>query len=266
MAWTLVTPSSRGIGLSLVQHLLNTTTLPVVASARTDLPGTKSRLLEGIPTKHHSRLDLQPCDVESESSITDLAAYCASRYNDRTRDKTAHLRLAILTPGMLIPERSPEKISYDSALATIKLNLLAPMILAKHLVPFLPRKATKLSPEQGLNNTAIFAIMSARVGSISDNGRGGWFSYRASKAGVNQLVKSLDNHLRMQNGAHAMAVGLHPGTVKTGLSREFWDSTPKEKLFSPEYAAGRLVEVLRDMDIEGGRGRCWDYKGEEIAP
>jgi NAD(P)-dependent dehydrogenase (short-subunit alcohol dehydrogenase family) len=266
MAWTLVTPSSRGIGLSLVQHLLNTTSVPVVATARTDLPGAKSRLLEGIPSQHHSRLDLQPCDVESESSIADLAAYCADRYNNKTRNKNAHLRLGLLIPGMLHPERAPDKISYDSALATLKLNLLAPMILAKHLTPFLPRKATKLAPESGLNNSAILALMSARVGSISDNARGGWFSYRASKAGVNQLVKSLDNHLRMQNGGHAMAVGLHPGTVKTGLSKEFWESTPKEKLFSPEYAAESLLDVLRELDVEPGRGRCWDYKGEEIAP
>lgn len=246
MAWTLVTPSSRGIGLSLVQHLLQTTSVPVVATARSDIPGTTSRLLEGIPTQHHQRLDVQHCDVESEASIADLAAYCKERYNDRSRDKSAHLRLGLLLPGMLVPERAPEKISHDAALATLKLNLLAPMMLAKHLTPFLPRKATKLSPEDGLNDAAVLALMSARVGSISDNARGGWFSYRASKAGVNQLVKSLDNHLRMQNGTHAVAVGLHPGTVKTGLSREFWESTPKEKLFSPEYAAERLLAVLRD--------------------
>lgn len=266
MAWALVTPSSRGIGLSFTQHLLRTTTLPVVATARSDLPGTKSRLLDGIPSTAHPRLDVQHCDLLSEPSIKDLAAYCASRYNDKSVNKTAHLRLGLCIPGMLIPERSPEKIDYDSALDTLKLNLLAPMLLAKHLVPFLPRKAVKLSPEEGVNSAAILAFMSARVGSISDNSRGGWFSYRSSKAGVNQLVKSLDNHLRMQNGGQAMAVGLHPGTVKTGLSREFWGSTPKEKLFTPEYATERLLEVLKRMEVEGGRGRCWDYKGEEIMP
>jgi NAD(P)-dependent dehydrogenase (short-subunit alcohol dehydrogenase family) len=265
MAWTLVTPSSRGIGLCLVQQLLKTTTVPVVATARTDLPGTKSRILDGIDSKHHPRLDVQACDVESESSISDLAGYCKERYNDKSQDKNAHLHLGLLIPGMLVPERAPEKIEYDSALATLKLNLLAPMMLVKHFTAFLPRKATKLEPLDGLNDTAILALMSARVGSISDNERGGWFSYRASKAGVNQLVKSLDNYLRMQNGRMAMSVGLHPGTVKTGLSREFWESTPKEQLFSPEYSAGRLVEVLRGLK-EGARGRCWEYKGEEISP
>ena len=264
MAWTLVTPSSRGIGLSFVQQLLKTTTVPVVATARSDIEGTRERILEGVDSKHHSRLDVQNCDVESEPSISDLADYCKARYNDKSKDKNAHLRLGMLVPGMLIPERAPSKIDSSSALATLKLNLLAPMILAKHLSPLLPRKATKLDPVPGLNGTAILAIMSARVGSISDNARGGWFSYRASKAGVNQLVKSLDIHLRMQN--QAMAVGLHPGTVKTGLSREFWESTPKEKLFEPEYAAERLCSVLEGLEVESGRGRCWDWKGEEILP
>ena len=266
MAWTLVTPSSRGIGLCLIQQLLKTTTAPVVATARSNLEGARDRILEGVDSKHHARLDVQNCDVESESSISDLAGYCKERYNDKSKDKNAHLRLGMLIPGMLAPERAPEKIEYDSALATLKLNLLAPMMLAKYLAPFLPRKAAKIEPMEGLNDSAILAIMSARVGSISDNNRGGWFSYRASKAGVNQLVKSLDNHFSMQNGKQAMAVALHPGTVKTGLSKEFWESTPKDKLFSPEYSAEKLVGVLKQLKIEDGRGRCWDYKGEEIMP
>ena len=166
---------------------------------------------------------------------------------------------------MLVPERAPDKISAESALATLTLNLLAPMLLMKHFAPFLPRKTTSLEPVQGLNDSAIMAFMSARVGSISDNRAGGWYSYRASKAGVNQLVKSLDVWLQLQSGQKAMSVGLHPGTVKTELSREFWGSTPKEKLFEPGFAAERLLGVLGGMRREG-RGRCWDWKGEEVLP
>ena len=59
---------------------------------------------------------------------------------------------------------------------------------------------------------------------------------------------------------------MHPGTVKTDLSKEFWGSTPKEKLFEKEYSAERLCEVLRTRDVEAARGRCWDWKGEEIPP
>ncbi len=107
--------------------------------------------------------------------------------------------------------------------------------------------------------------MSARVGSISDNRAGGWYSYRASKAGVNQLAKSLDIHLQNTAGEKAMSVALHPGTVKTGLSEAFWASTPKEKLFSAEFTAERLCSVVEGLGQED-RGKCWDWKGEEILP
>lgn len=270
MAWALVTPASRGIGLALTRHLLSTTpaSLPIVATARADPTATKARILDGLDLSaaHASRLDVQHIDLDVESSIADTAAYCADRYNDRSKDKTAHLRLGLLVPGMLVPERAPDKISADAALATLKLNLLAPMLLMKHFTAFLPRKTTPLASFAGLNDaTAILAFMSARVGSISDNARGGWYSYRASKAGVNQLVKSLDVLLQLQAGSKAMSVGLHPGTVKTDLSREFWQSTPKEKLFEPAFAAEKLLGVLQALG-SGARGKCWDWAGKEILP
>ena len=267
MAWALVTPASRGIGLALTRHLLTTTppSLPIVATARSDPEGTKSRILDGLDSSLSSRLDVQKVDFDSESSISDAAASCADRYNNRNKDKTAHLRLGLLVPGMLVPERAPEKIEYESALATLKLNLLTPMMLMKHFAPFLPKKVTELEKVEGLNERAIMALMSARVGSISDNQRGGWYSYRSSKAGVNQLAKSLDIYLEMQTGQKAMAVALHPGTVKTGLSKEFWESTPKEKLFSPEYSAEKLLGVLEALD-GSGRGKCWAWDGQEILP
>jgi NAD(P)-dependent dehydrogenase (short-subunit alcohol dehydrogenase family) len=269
MAWVLVTPASRGIGLALTRHLLTTTpsSLPVVATARSDLSGTRARILDNLSlsSSHASRLDIQHIDLDSESSIAETAAYCADRYNNRSQSKSAHLRLGLLVPGMLVPERAPDKISYDAALATLKLNLLAPMLLMKHFAAFLPRKTTPLAAVPGLNDAAIMAFMSARVGSISDNQRGGWYSYRASKAGVNQLVKSLDILLQLQAGPKAMSVGLHPGTVKTDLSREFWESTPQEKLFEPAFAAEKLLGVLQAMQ-SSGRGKCWDWAGKEILP
>ena len=107
--------------------------------------------------------------------------------------------------------------------------------------------------------------MSARVGSISDNALGGWYSYRASKAAVNSIAKSVDIFLRQRCGEHGMCLSLHPGTVKTGLSEKFWGSTPKEKLFSAEFAAERLCELVKDVGLQG-RGKCWDWEGKEIPP
>ena len=82
---------------------------------------------------------------------------------------------------------------------------------------------------------------------------------------MNQLVRSLDIYLGMRCGGNAMAVGLHPGTVKTGLSKEFWETTPREKLFEAGFAAERLLDVLKGLEIES-RGKCWDWKGEEVMP
>lgn len=210
-------------------------------------------------------MDVQKCDVLSDSSIADLAGYCQERYNDKSKDKDAHLRLGLMVPGMLIPEKAPDKIEYEGALDTLKLNLLAPMMLVKYLSVMLPRKAAKLEAVEGLPGPAVLGLMSARVGSIGDNQKGGWYSYRSSKAGVNQLARSTDIFLKMQNGKNALCVSLHPGTVKTGLSEKFWASTPKDKLFSPEYAAESLIEVVKGMD-EKGRGKCWDWAGKEIPP
>jgi len=85
------------------------------------------------------------------------------------------------------------------------------------------------------------SLISARVGSIADNRVGSWYSYRASKAAVNQVVRTFDNYLRDAAGGNAVAVGLHPGTVRTGLSKELWGSVRKEKLFEGEWVAERLV-------------------------
>jgi NAD(P)-dependent dehydrogenase (short-subunit alcohol dehydrogenase family) len=266
MAWALVTPSSRGIGFALTRHLLRTTpaSVPIVATARSDVPGTREKLLADLSVSdaQRDRLDVQHCDVLEESSIADLAGHCKERYGG-SREK--HLRLGLLVPGMLVPEKAPDKMEYETALETVKLNLLAPMMLVKYFSGMLPKKAAKLEGLEGLPPQAVLGLMSARVGSIGDNRLGGWYSYRASKAGVNQLVKSVDIYLGMQSKENAMCVGMHPGTVKTGLSEEFWASTPKEKLFSPEFAAESLIGVVNGLGAEG-RGKCWDWAGKEIPP
>jgi NAD(P)-dependent dehydrogenase (short-subunit alcohol dehydrogenase family) len=139
------------------------------------------------------------------------------------------------------------------------------MLLLKHFSSFLPRKSSDVSESLGLPPHSVFAIMSARVGSISDNRLGGWYSYRASKAGVNQVVKTFDNHLRTVSEDRAACVGLHPGTVKTGLSKEFWGNVKEGKLFEKEMVAERLMGVVMERGLEG-RGKCWDWEGKEVPP
>ena len=211
------------------------------------------------PYNHLSFADLTSPNTD-ESTVSAAASHCKDRF------KKSYLHLAFCIPGILYPEKSPSQIDYSYALSTFKTNTLGPLLLMKHFSPFLPRKSTDISSqEKPLPPQAVFALMSARVGSISDNSLGGWYSYRSSKAGINQLAKSLDIYLKNSAGEKAIAVALHPGTVKTGLSEEFWKSTKPEKLFSAEFAAERLCEVVMTMGTDG-RGKCWDWEGKEIPP
>ncbi|KAI1574623.1 hypothetical protein PtrCC142_002912 [Pyrenophora tritici-repentis] len=259
--WSLISPASRGIGFALARRVLQTTHTPVIATARKDLDRTKEELLDGLGVDE-GRLTVLKLDVLDEASIADAAAACKEKFSDGS----SQLQLALMVPGILFPEKSPAQINADDALLTFRTNTLGPMLMLKHFSSFFPKKTSAVSKDQddmeGLPDAATIVIMSARVGSISDNRLGGWYSYRASKAGVNQVVKTFDNHLRTASTNNAMAVALHPGTVKTGLSKDFWSNVKKEKLFERDWVAERLIDVIKQVGIEG-RGKCWDWDGKE---
>ena len=216
------------------------------------------QILDGLDIDNQ-RLQVLHLDVMEEDSVSRAAEHCRARFSD------SYLRLAFCIPGILYPEKSPSQINLEDALATFRINAIGPLLLSKHFSPLLPRKSAKLDPIDSLPASAVLALMSARVGSISDNALGGWYSYRASKAAVNSIAKSMDIYLKQRCGENAICMSLHPGTVKTGLSEEFWGSTPKEKLFTPEFAAERLCEVVKNTGLSG-RGKCWDWSGKEIPP
>lgn len=154
----------------------------------------------------------------------------------------------------------------------LHVNLLGPLLVLKHFSPFLPTKEKKKkkgekkkSPQQHAT-PAVWANMSARVGSTSDNRLGGWYSYRATKAGINSVTKTFDIHLARVAGARAFAVSLHPGTVKTEMSRPFWAgvvAAARHGLFTPEVSAECLVRVVLSLR-EDQRGMCWDWAGKKV--
>ncbi|KAK8042161.1 oxidoreductase [Apiospora rasikravindrae] len=285
--WIFVSPANRGIGAALTRHLLRTTTLPIIATSRSTSPSeTKKALLAdlSLPSSSSSspsssgpdRLTVLPLDVTSEPSIERASDAAAALFPP---DKGQwHMHLGFALPGVLTPERSPRQVEYDAALETLKVNTLGPLMLMKWFADrFLPRKGTELllpssppssSPAHELLTLpphATWTTLSARLSSIADNTLGGWYSYRASKAGVNQLTKTLDLHLERQR--NAMALAYHPGTVQTDFTREFWTHVPKEQLFGVEYGVERLVDVVvAQAKLETHRGKCWDWKGEEVLP
>ncbi|KAI0802473.1 short-chain dehydrogenase/reductase-like protein [Xylaria sp. FL0064] len=295
--WIFISPSSRGIGHALTAHLLRTTNLPILATARSDLAGVKETLVAAATTSADSRASLSPedyaprlhvthLDVTDESSVKEASEKAAELFPPSSH----HLHLAFALPGILHPEKQPRRIDYGDALETFKVNTLGPLLLMKWFGELLPRRGTDLSyvkaqrdnddygasssSGSGMNSgeeefripsRATWLTNSARVGSTSDNRLGGWYSYRASKAGVNSITKSFDLHLQSRSADNAIAVAYHPGTVKTGLSKESWGNVAEEKLFSPEFAVRKMLEVVASRKVED-RGKCWDWKSEEVPP
>lgn len=166
------------------------------------------------------------------------------------------LRLVINTAGVLHgPQFQPEKrlaaVTRTQLEQSFAINAFAPILLARCVAgaidPTLP---------------SHFASLSARVGSIGDNRSGGWYSYRAAKAAQNQLLRTL----ALEWGRrlpHCCVSLLHPGTTATGLSEPFRGSVKPASLFSPEQAAGYLLDVLAGLDAQQS-GRFWAWDGTPI--
>ncbi|KAJ6142901.1 hypothetical protein N7471_002354 [Penicillium samsonianum] len=271
--FALVTPASRGLGFAFAQQLLSRTELPVIATARKNCDELQQRLLssKGMPKDAKQRLRILQVDVTDEPTISAMADTIRQDYPNTP------LRLGLTIPGVLHAEKSPSKIDAANALDNFKVNSLGPLLLMKYLSPFVPLKSAPEFPTieassaidspgpLWLPSHAIYAMMAARVGSISDNASGGWYSYRASKAAVFQLAKTFDLHLRSKSAQRAIAVALHPGTVHTNFTKEYWGT---REMLEPADAAEKLLEVLVGLssDDKGGRGRCWDWMGKEILP
>ncbi|WP_300394807.1 SDR family NAD(P)-dependent oxidoreductase [Henriciella sp.] len=160
----------------------------------------------------------------------------------------------ILSDGeRLQPEKSWRHQSMAAFEKVFHVNTFGPGLVAKHFLPRMPREGR-----------TVFAALSARVGSISDNGFGGWHAYRASKAALNMLIRNYAIEQARKNES-SICVGLHPGTVDTGLSKPFQTNVPDRQLFSPEQSAGYLLDVIDGLTAKDS-GRLFDWQGKEIAP
>ncbi|CAI9089541.1 OLC1v1024129C1 [Oldenlandia corymbosa var. corymbosa] len=177
---SLVQGASRGIGLEFVKQLLEKNERGhVVATCRSP---NESIGLKELKSKFAQRLDILRLDLTIESTIEETA--------DAVRDKYGSLNLLINASGILSipdvlhPETTLSKVQRSSLLLAYEINAIGPILVTKHLWPLL-----KVGGGLGTGrDVAIVANLSARVGSIGDNGLGGWHSYRASKAALNQRL------------------------------------------------------------------------------
>ena len=218
---TVVIGAGGGIGAALA-HALKAAGRPVLGLGRTTTP----------------RLDLL-----DEESIAAAAAFAGTGL-DLVIDATGFLHGNGMAPEKRLSQIDPAHLAYSFAV-----NATGPALLMKH---FLPRFAR--------DRRAVFATLSARVGSIGDNRTGGWYAYRASKAALNQIVRTAAIELARTHKL-AICVALHPGTVATLLSEPFAKSGLDVQ--SPEIAAAQLIGVV-DALTPDQTGWFLDIGGQQI--
>ncbi|MBO6608224.1 SDR family NAD(P)-dependent oxidoreductase [Altererythrobacter sp.] len=227
--------ASGGIGAALVRRLAESGTRKIFAVSRS---GKVPNVNGAIPFKF---------DLTDEESIASVASIMRAEPPQLVIVATGVLTLADGTG----PERTYKRLDARAMGEVLALNTIGPALIAKHMLPLLQR-----------DHRAVFASLSARVGSIADNGLGGWHSYRASKAALNMLLKNFAIELGRTHD-QAVVVGLHPGTVDTALSEPFQSGLPNGQLTGPTDAAANLLRVIDGLKPSQS-GKVFDWKGEEI--
>jgi len=234
--------ASRGIGLEFVRRFARLDKVrSVVAGSRNPDAATELHSLSESVVRAR-------VDVGDESTVRAFAAVAADK---------APLSIVINTAGLLHddtvrPEKRLEDIDPEAMANSFAVNAIGPALVAKHFIPLLNH-----------SHTTLFATLSARVGSISDNRLGGWYSYRAAKAAQNMLTKNIAIEAR-RRAPNAIVVGLHPGTVDTGLSKPFQANVPPEKLFGVERSVDHLLRVV-DTITPADSGKVFAWDGTEVA-
>jgi NAD(P)-dependent dehydrogenase (short-subunit alcohol dehydrogenase family) len=192
-----------------------------------------------------SRRTSPAIDLLDEGSLERAAAFAAD---------LGELRLVIDATGFLHddrqgPEKSWRQLDAANIARAFALNAVGPALIMKHVLPRLPR-----------SGKSVFATLSARVGSIGDNRLGGWYSYRASKAALNQLVRTAAVELGRRS-PNAICVALHPGTVATALSAPF--AATGLEVHPPTAAARHLLAVVDQLTAEANGG-FFDWRGQPV--
>lgn len=235
----LIVGASGGIGQAMARCLLECPEVERVV-------GTTRGSHEAVG---HPKMVWERLDLEDEASIAALA---------QNLEGTAPFSMIVVASGILhgpelSPERSFKKIDASALSKLLAVNAVGPALVAKHLLGRLER-----------NHRSIFACLGARVGSIGDNRAGGWYSYRASKAALVMTIKTLSIEMRRTH-PEAIALALHPGTVRSALSAPFVRPNSPRKTFSPRQSAEKLLGVMDGAGSEQS-GQHLAYDGSVIEP
>ena len=192
------------------------------------------------------RGSLPPLDLTLEESIAGAARHIRALELD--------VRLVIDATGFLhadgiAPEKSWRDLEAEHMAQAFAVNAIGPALLMKHFLPLLSREGK-----------AVFATLSAKVGSIGDNRLGGWYSYRASKAALNQIIRTAAVELA-RSRRESLCVALHPGTVSSRMTEPFRKEGLDVRL--PDTAARQLLEEMDRLQAVDSGG-FFDYKGAAL--
>ena len=234
----VVIGAGSAIGRALIERWSREEAQPILAVARSVEALAAVQLL-GVQTHR--------CDY-SEASLAPLAA--------QLQERSTNIKRLVICNGVLQgesyrPERALNQLKTTAMEQVFEVNAFVPMRVLASLAPVIKRS---VAPR--------IAVLSARVGSIGDNGLGGWYSYRGSKAALNMMLRCAALETRRVNPA-AKIMAYHPGTVDTPLSEPFQASVAPEKLFSPARAAEALDTVLSSLAADGELSYL-DWRGETI--
>lgn len=228
----IIIGSSGGIGAALCDILAQRTPqTPLLKFARS------------TPAPFH-------VDFSKPDSIAAAAQYI--------KERNLYPEMLIIATGLLhkdeqSPERSWRDLDAQWLAEQYMVNTIGLALVAKYFLPLVPR-----------HSKSIFAVISARVSSISDNRLGGWHGYRASKAALNMMVKNIAIEWVRKNDK-AIALAIHPGTVDTALSKPFQRGLPEGQVMPPDKSAGMILDVLNAAKSTDS-GKILAYNGREIAP
>ena len=242
----VISGASRGIGLAFAQQLLQRSgDTTVIAASRS---GSEAPALRQLQLDFPGRVAPMACDVTNAGDCKTLAAQVKADY-DQPVDLLLNVAGVLHEAGTsgYMPERSLAQVDADRMAQVFATNAIGPVLMTQAFAP-------------QFRKGSVVGNLSARVGSISDNGLGGWWSYRMSKAALNMATVNMSIELKRKG---AIAIALHPGTTDTGLSEPFQKNVKPEKLFTPQYSAGSMLDVIEGLKPED-TGRFFAYDGSPI--
>lgn len=239
---SLVQGASKGIGLQFCKSLLcRSKTSVVIATCRSP---ERAEILLDLQKENTERFHVQKLDVTKTVDIENVSKFVTEHFG--------RLDLLINSAGMLHPsgrgETSLKDVTEEGLTQTLLTNTVGSLMMAKYFISLLQKGNGGFGTQNvKSSHTGILVNMSAKVGSITDNSLGGWYSYRLSKAALNMATKNLSIELG-RGKKKVVCVSLHPGTVDTDLSRPYHKNVPK--LFSTEESVKMMLDVIDSLSAE----------------